>query len=210
MARGPNIDREQLRREVLNCCQELIVAEGVAAVSARRIAGRIGCALGSLYNVYEGIDAVIMEVNGLTLDEIARQVQETVAKGQPPVATMLELGNRYVAYSHDHYHLWSTLLEYPRQQGLVLPAWYQVKVDRIFAIIADIILPLVAGDRDRADMAGKVLWSGFHGISALAIRGRLSSVRTEAAQVMVASLVRHYLAGLQASHGEASPPAPRG
>ncbi len=194
----------------MHYCRELIVAEGVTAVSARRIAGQIGCALGSLYNVYEGIDAVIMAVNGLTLDEIERQVLETVAKRQEPIATMLELGCRYVTFSHDHYHLWSTLLEYPRHQGVELPAWYQAKVDRIFTIIGKVILPLVAGDAAKAEMAGKVLWSGFHGISALAIRGRLSSMHTEAAQVMVASLVRHYLSGLQARQGEKSCPSPPG
>lgn len=203
MGRGPNIDREQLKAQVFSLCRQIIAAEGVAAVSARRIAGQIGCALGSLYNVYEGLDAVIMEVNGQTLDEIEAQVREVVGKGQEPITTMLELGFRYLAYSQDHYHLWSTLLEYPRQQGLTLPDWYQAKVDRIFAAISDVIRPLVGGDPAQADMAGKVLWSGFHGISALAIRGRLESVHTEAAQVMVDSLVRHYLLGL---HGSQSRP----
>lgn len=197
MARGPNIDREKLRMQVLEACRGIITEEGVGAVSARRIAGEIGCALGSIYNVYGSLDAAIMEVNGKTLEDIETQVREVVEKGGDPVAILLELGCRYVAYSRDYYHLWSTLLEYPRHQGLELPDWYQTRVDRIFAFIRDAVLPLVGGDCAKADMAGKVLWSGFHGISALAIRGRLESVRAETAQVMVESLVKNYLAGLR-------------
>lgn len=196
--RGPNIDREKLKQELLDVCQAIVAEEGVAAVSARRLAGRIGCAVGSLYNVYGSLDEIIMEINGRTLDEIDRQVAEVVAAGGGAATVMRGLGLRYLAYSRDHYHLWSTLLEYPRHQDIALPDWYQAKVDAIFARIRDALLPATGGDRARADRAGKVLWSGFHGISALAARGRLQSVRAEDARAMVDSLVAYYLAGLAA------------
>ena len=51
----------ELRVEALKIAEEIVVGEGLAALTARRVAGETGCSVGTLYNVFGQLDGLIDE-----------------------------------------------------------------------------------------------------------------------------------------------------
>ena len=77
--------RNKLRESILEIGKRLIEEEGLSSVQARRIAVEAGCAVGSIYNVFEDLDELIIELNRRTLDELEAKLQAT--HDQPKQAT---------------------------------------------------------------------------------------------------------------------------
>lgn len=48
------------KEEILSVCRDIVRQEGIQGVNARRVAGQLGIALGSLYNYYPGKEALVM------------------------------------------------------------------------------------------------------------------------------------------------------
>ncbi len=197
MARGQKINHQELHSTILTVATEIIKAEGMSSLSTRKIAKEIGCAVGTIYNVFSNIDEIILTINAATMTKLERQLLEKAQKAGDPFLAVLELGRAYVAFSRDNYHLWSLLVEHKLSPGNTLPTWFQEKVTRLFLLVSRIVAPLVANDQERADRAARVLWASLHGICSLALSGKLDAVKSETADILADSLVRNYLQGLQ-------------
>ncbi len=197
MARGQKIDHQELHTTILNVATQIIKDEGMKCLSIRKIAKKIGCAVGTLYNVFNSIDDIFLSINVATMTRLHKQLQQE-AQGEPdPLAAMILLGRGYVAFSRDNYHLWSLLVDHKMQLGRTLPENVQGKIDDLFLLVSGMVAPLVSNDREKADQAAKVLWASLHGVCSLAMSGKLDTVKAEAADVLAESLVRNYLLGLQ-------------
>lgn len=197
MARGPNIDRRQLKEDIFRLCYETVKQDGAAAINARKVAKEIGCSVGSIYNVFENLDAIILEINSKTLQWLEERITNIIENTGDPMEALFGFGSMYIELGRDHYQLWNTLFEHPRKDKTPKPEWYQQKVSNIFALISTTIAPLFDNDLKKADAATKILWAGFHGISALALSGRLENVKAASAPEMVNTLITNFIAGSQ-------------
>ena len=197
MVRGKKIDHQELHSTILEVATRIVKNEGGASLSIRKIAREIGCAVGTIYNVFSSLDEIVMGVNGATMTRLHLHLRQVVQKESDSMNALVRLGKAYVAFSRDNYNLWSLLVEYKMQPGSVLPVQIQQKIDGLFLLVSDLVAPLVADDRKRADRAAKVLWASLHGVCSLAMSGKLDTVKAESADALAGSLLRNYLLGLQ-------------
>ena len=198
MGRGKKVEYRQLRAAVIEVATEMVKEHGPASLSIRKIAKNIGCAVGTIYNVFANLDEIVLTMNGATLGALkSRLLADTEQEDDKPAA-LIGLGQSYVAFCRENYNLWSLLLERKMAPGNTLPEWYQQQVDDLFLLVTQMVAPLVADDNERAERAARVLWAGLHGICALAVSGKLDVVHAESAEVLAESLVRNYLQGLRA------------
>ncbi len=196
MGRKQKVDYEELKIQILHIATKTIAAEGAVALSTRRIAKQIGCAHGTIYNVFDNLDAIILRINGASLDQLKKKLQKDVKDIENPVLAVSQLAKTYTTFCHRHYHLWLMLVDHKLAPGNSIPDWYQKKVDGLFVLVSEMLMPLVAGNRERADRAARVLWASLHGVCSLAMGGKLDVVKSETVEVLVGSLVRNYLRGL--------------
>ena len=70
MARRSDHTREELRRMALDAARAIIESDGLRALSTRRLAKAIGYTPGTLYQLFEDLDDLIIEVNVETLDAL--------------------------------------------------------------------------------------------------------------------------------------------
>ena len=63
MGRRNQHTREELRSIALQAAEELVVAHGLAGLSARKVVARIGYTVGSLYMVFRSLDDLIVQTN---------------------------------------------------------------------------------------------------------------------------------------------------
>ena len=66
------------------------------------------------------------------------------------------------------------IFEHRLAEGRDLPAWYQQKIARMFAIVEEALAPLAGGrPRREVSQAARVIWGGVHGVCILALGDRL-------------------------------------
>ena len=189
---------DELRELILSAATSLIENGGLASLSAREIARRIEYSPGTLYNVFENLDDLVLTIEGRMLDSLSDRLGE-VSSGSDPRTHIKKLADVYLQFTHDNPRLWNLLFEHHLPADRDLPDWYQAKLDDLMQRIEGALAPLMP-DRDEFALkrAARVLWAGVHGITSLSTTDKLSTITAESARPLVDDLVDTYLAGLSA------------
>jgi AcrR family transcriptional regulator len=196
MGRRSSHTPEELRELILEASTDLIKEGGLAALSAREVAKRIGYSPGTLYNVFENLDDLVLTIEGRLLDRLSAKLSQVRSTGSPD-DHVLELARVYLRFTHDHPRLWNLLFEHHLPANRDIPAWYQQKLDGLMGHVEAALAPVMPGsDQDKIRRAASVLWAGVHGITSPSTADKLSVVTTESANHLVDDLVRSYLRGL--------------
>ena len=189
---------DELRELILHASTELIEHHGLAGLSAREIARRIDYSPGTLYNVFENLDDLVLTIEGRLLDRLSEGLVAIAASTPDPRQRVHRLAEAYIKFTHANPKLWNLLFEHHLPPGHDVPSWYQHKLEELMSRVEDALAPLMQGSDPQAlKRAARVLWAGVHGITSLSTADKLSIVSTEAAGSLVDDLVRTYLAGLE-------------
>lgn len=192
---------DELRELILDASTELIEANGLAGLSAREIARRIGYSPGTLYNIFENLDDLVLTIEGRLLDRLSSVLAQLPEKSNPAEGVR-QLAQAYIQFTHENPKLWNLLFEHHLPLGREVPPWYQQKLEDLMSRIEDTLAPLMAdADPHALRRSARVLWAGIHGITSLSTADKLSNISAETAGPLVDDLVGFYLKGLSLKHG---------
>ena len=195
MARRSDHTREELKELAIQAALALIEADGIGEFSARQVAARIGYTVGTLYNIFDSYDELLLHVNARTLDGWYEFLQLRLARSKSDPLRVLARG--YIDYARTNYNRWIALFEYRRTAAATFPDWYEQKLKRLFALVEETILPQAAQDHRKAKRAAQVLWAGIHGICVLSLSGRLELAGSDSPEAIAFSLIDNYLNGVK-------------
>ncbi|MGE0697516.1 MAG: TetR/AcrR family transcriptional regulator [Hyphomicrobiaceae bacterium] len=199
MGRRSTHTPEQLRQLILDAAQSIIETNGLAGLSAREIARRIGYSPGTIYNMFQNLDDVVLHIEARVLDALDERLTKAIADG-PPDEKVSRLAEAYLGFTNERPKLWNLLFEHYMPADSQTPGWYQQKLEtlmsRVEAAMAPLFPPEAVMERGRA---ARVLWAGVHGITSLATANKLSNVTSEAASILVRDLIHNYLTGVAAN-----------
>jgi AcrR family transcriptional regulator len=199
---------EQLRQLILDAAAAIIETNGLAGLSAREIARRIGYSPGTIYNMFENLDDVVLNVEGRVLDALDERLAAELAKGGDQNTLVMRLAQAYLSFTHERPKLWNLLFEHYMPGGTDTPPWYQEKLERLMSRVETAVAPIYPPDAIlERQRAARVLWAGVHGITSLSTANKLANVTTEAAALLVGDLINNYLAGVAANTAGARSPA---
>lgn len=212
MARRTDHTREELYEAALAAAWEIAESEGLRGLTARRIAGRIGYSPGTLYNIFEDLDDLVVHLLVRILDAMYKACAAAPPDPRPAKA-LNALAQAYISFNRDHPKLWGLLFEHHLPDGRELPDWYRAKVLRLLGLVETALAPLFAAGCEEARLhSARVLWGSLHGMSSLAAAEKLArprpvadssgetsemKSRTEMLSALVESLVENYVAGLE-------------
>ena len=204
MRRRAQEKRDRVFRDAIAAARHIGTADGLSGLTARRIARRVGCSVGTLYNVFGNLDTLILHLNGETLDGLydALSALELV---QDPETAIRQITVCYGRYTKENARLWGILFEHIWPAGYVLPDWYPEKIHRLLDVLARALNSVLPdADEEEAFQAAAVLWSGLHGINSLAVSGKIGLISTDSVGAMTDLMVRSYLRGLPATFKNAA------
>jgi len=202
MARRSDHSREELYELAMQAARRIVEVDGFRGLTARNVADAIGYSPGTLYNVFENLDDMIVHLNGRTLDELHAALAFASLKGDPTSDIRLLL-DVYLGYLEKHPHLWKMLFEFSLPDGRELPDWYELKVSKVLGLVEKALAPLFTADEVQEKRnAASVLWAGLHGICSLSDTGKLQVVTTQSVPDMAESLTTNFIAGLSAIRKE--------
>ncbi len=179
----------------LAAAREVAETEGLRGLTARRVAGKIGYSAGTLYNLFENLDDLIVHLNGATLDALYEALADERPDGEPEAA-LRAMARSYISFTGEHPNLWNILFEHRLPEGQQLPEGHREKVRRLLGLVESALAPLFPPGRESERLhSARVLWCGLNGICSLTSAG----ATPESATAMAESLVTNYVAGLR--HG---------
>ena len=138
MARRSDHSRDQLAAMVIAAARDIVIAEGTAAVTMRKIAAAIGYAAGSIYNAVGDQEAVLRQVNAETLDGLVAKLSEPPTGA--PMERALWVADGYIDYVSENARLWAALLERPPLPGETVPDYYAAPRDRLIEIRSESVV----------------------------------------------------------------------
>jgi AcrR family transcriptional regulator len=197
MGRRSTHTPQQLRELILDAAQEIIEVNGLAGLSAREIARRIGYSPGTIYNMFDNLDDVVLNVEARVLDALDKSLSDSQQEGGQADDRVVRIAHAYLAFTKQKPRLWNLLFEHHMPPGTELPSWYKQKLEGLMGHVEQALAPhFQPGTEADLQRASRVLWAGVHGITSLSTADKLSVVTSETAGRLIDDLVGTYLAGL--------------
>lgn len=189
MARRKDHTREELTELAVESGRKLVAEAGPQALTARKVATGMGYTPGTLYNLFDNIDALAAAINIRSMEAFARTI-ETVMRTETSTATRLRgIARAYLDFHQDSPHLWSLLFAAPLDYHS--EAYHQA-IHRIFDTVVEATRPL-GSDPDTARRKAKVLWATLHGICLLQQSGKLNVSEADSTEELVAEFLTPFL-----------------
>jgi AcrR family transcriptional regulator len=201
MARRSDHSRQELHRLALAAARKIVQNHGLRELSTRRIAKGMGYTAGTLYQLFEDLDDLIIHLNAETLEALYHACERVNFDAEPEII-LQDLAERYIAFVGQNSKLWTALFEHNLPSRRKLPKWYELQVNKLLNLADRALLPLFPLDSERRLHEAHVLWASLYGIASLASADKLA--RAEPPQQLVRSLIANYLAGLRVPQSQLS------
>lgn len=196
MARRNDHTKEEIRNMIVKTGCKLIEESGFSEFSTRKIAKKIGYTVGTLYNVYENYDDIILHINANTLDEMHNFIESRLNDEAKGGDSIKNLAKTYIEFANRNPNRWGALFEYNISQDLCSSEWYNKKIEKLFSIVESFLLEFIS-DKSEISKHTKVIWSSVHGICVLSLTKKLNSEGVESVESLTDSLIDNYLRGLE-------------
>ena len=165
-------EREELRTLILDAARELFAAEGVEAVTMRRIADKIEYSATAIYFHFRDKEALLVELCDTDFRAFA-QGFAAMAQIADPVERLRQSGYAYIDFglrNPSHYRLMFMTPKSVTSKEIVKgdPA------EDAYAFVKGMVTEILAAGRFRADLTdvdlvAQVVWSAVHGVVSLEI-----------------------------------------
>ncbi|MFO1242465.1 MAG: TetR/AcrR family transcriptional regulator [Rickettsiales bacterium] len=199
MARRSDHSRDELKALMIKAGLDLIRKDGLSGFSARKVAGKVGYTVGSVYHVFGSYDTLMLEMNAVTLDALKGDVLSALERTHRKEPLQV-LANGYYEFARKNYAQWTALFEYRLQTEKKLPEWYRTKLRELFCLIEEQLLAYCMDSKHEARRHAYVLWAGIHGICVLGLSGRLSVVGGQSTHALIQTFLKHYVMGIKAGN----------
>lgn len=196
MARRSDHSREELREIALTAAREIVEEQGVAGLSTRALAARIGYAPGTLYNIFHNLDDLIFALNTRTVGELRSRMERSVADAVAPPERIRRMAQGYLDYALAHPHLWRLAFQHQAPAGQAVPEETTQQTNAVFAAVASLLGQLRPGSDAELMTRAAALWAGVHGVCHLAVTDKLKFGDSAAPARILRANMDCFLAGL--------------
>ncbi len=202
--------KEQLRKQIFHTAFKIVEDEGHSELTARKIATKCDCALGSIYTAFGNLQDLQLHINAAILsrlyDLLHKQAEEKIAGRQPLKELFRGLGLVYFEFAKEHVPLWKALFEYlPVEE---VPDWYSIRAKEGIYRLADRLAAAYQLEKGQAKKAIGFFWSSIHGMSAILLNRKMEMVSELFQDEYLAQYVDYSLHGLLTPAEEARLPTP--
>jgi AcrR family transcriptional regulator len=166
--------QEELRGRILDAARELFVAQGVEAVSMRKVADKIGYTATTLYHHFDDKESLLHALCDADFQRLQAKFLK-IGRIPDPLERLRKLGQTYIefALSHpSHYRLMFMTPHIPRDDNARREIERGNPDQDAYAFVRATVAEGLARGLFRreytdADMVAQLVWAGVHGVAAL-------------------------------------------
>jgi len=193
MGRRSDHTRGELEQLIVGAGHTLLAEVGYQRFSAREVAKRIGYSVGTIYNVFDSLDDLMLAINGRTFLIWAETVARNLETAGPDRIALLVAA--YFDFAIGNRNLWMAIYDHRLPAGVPFPDRYArqrgVLTDILRGEIAAILPPET---RDRAPALARSLLATVHGHCVFALNGTFALLQEHDPQAAALARVREALA----------------
>ncbi len=189
--------RNKLKANTLLVARRIVETEGLGALQARRIAQESGCSVGTIYNLYDGLDDLIIRVNAGTLEELGAKLSALQSSSNTLADDLTAMALAYLSFALDRQTSWRAVFEHQLAKDKIVPDWYREHQAELFSIVEAKLSPHVEDDQQRK-LAARALFAAVHGIVSIALDQKLGDFDYAATEAQVKFIVQSAARGLAA------------
>jgi len=198
MARRSDHSREEIQAMAIQAAINILSREGLAGLSARKVATAIGYTAGTLYLVFKNLDELILYVNAAALDELRALLADECREDRSPQTQLQAMAHVYLCFAREHFARWSLLYSHRLPSGMEIPGWFHDKVRSLFELVAIPLRHIQPGLSATAyHQATYTLWSSVHGVCELGLNDKLRLGGDIRAEELLDILINNFLKGFK-------------
>lgn len=157
----------------LNAGVALLQEQGIAALSARKIAARIDYTVGTLYLVFDNLDDLILQINLRTLELLREQIDNSIDNQLSPLDQLKQMAGVYLDFARQYEDRWRLVYEHTSQlRNETYEAYTQVS-ESLLVLVQKQVARIATLQQAELEKQARALWGGVHGICILALSGKL-------------------------------------
>ena len=193
MGRRSDHTRVELETLIVDAGHQLLAEVGFARFSAREVAKRIGYSVGTIYNVFDSLDDLMLALNGRTFLKWAASVEERLETAEPDRIAVLV--DSYFGFATTNRNLWMAIYDHRLPSGTPFPERY-ARQRRVLTHILEREIAAVLPEerRDRAPALARSLLATVHGHCVFALNGTFALLDEHDPQAAALARVRETLA----------------
>ncbi|MCH2163786.1 MAG: TetR/AcrR family transcriptional regulator [Marinovum sp.] len=194
MAMTLSPQRAALRERLVEVAEAQIAKDGLRTLRARDLAKVAGCSVGAIYNVFDDLTALTLEVNGRTFRKLGARVAAATQNLEGlPKDHLIALSLAYLDFASEHPKLWRALFDLEMSRDSGAPQWYRDELEILFAHIADPLARLFPNEGPEGiALLTRGLFSSVHGIVLLGLEERISAVPRDQIATMIHRLLTNF------------------
>ncbi|WP_299572699.1 TetR-like C-terminal domain-containing protein [uncultured Shewanella sp.] len=209
MARRKEHTHGEIHGMAIKSVMEYLQTAKLESLSLRKVAAQIGYAPSTLINIFGSYQQLLLSVSEQVLTNLYHYLSASVNNSHSaseltissinnvqPQKSIELMAHQYFQFAHEHPACFKLVFELSAPEGIELSSNHQLAIDRLFNLIAE-QLKLLFVSANQADiiLMSRVLWGGIHGLTCLAIDGKLFTEQA-ALPTMLSSHVHGYLLGM--------------
>lgn len=163
---------------MLEAARDLFLAEGVEAVTVRRIAQRAGCSIGLLYHYVESKEDLLARILARTFARLLYRLRRQSRSHADPLERLHGVLAAYLRFGLEHPHDYALLFApVPAAAHRHLHHVFHTLGLDCYGVIRQCCADCIENGRFRpgledADVAAQLLWAGAHGLVHLCLAAR--------------------------------------
>ncbi len=196
--RSTALRHQDLHDRLLGLAEAAIAGGGLASLRARSVAEAAGCSVGAIYGVFADLDALILAVNGRTLDAIAAALA-AVPTSDGPADYLTHLAEAYLAYAATNGPRWRALFQHRMSDGRAVTPEYAARQTAAFSFIEAPLAELQPTlPADHRVILARTLFAAVHGMVDLGLDEKVADLPPEVLRRQVQQVVSAMATGLAA------------
>ncbi len=175
--------------------RKILRKEGLENLSTRKVASAIGYAVGTIYNIFNDRDDMVIHVNLKTLKDLEAHINKNLRdnKSSSVNKNLKTIAHSYLDFAQKNLNLWSAIFELKLRKDYEFPEKYTARVSSILNIVSENI----KGDFKNKDLYVKALWANIHGICFLNLTNKLGFGDIEETKKMIDLAIDNHLTSIK-------------
>ena len=169
-------EKHQLRQQILDAARDILVKEGVGALSMRKVAERIEYSPTAIYLHFEDKQDLLFELCEETFARLVRELESLPTEYKDPLVRLRRGLERYVQFGlrHPEHYLTSFVIPNQVDDDAMVAKHHAPEANgmRALGILRESVADCIRHKRIKAvdvDVATRALWAGVHGVTSLLI-----------------------------------------
>ena len=195
MARRKEHTHAQIRQMAIDAVVVHLQSDSLNNLSLRKVATQIGYVPSTLINIFGSYQYLLLAVSEQTLTQLY-QILVKIAQDDP-TETIVAMAIGYSQFAKQQPQCFRLMFELVMPDDMPLPDEQALRIQALFQLIdIQLLKRFPASTRPQRELMSRVIWSGIHGLTMLALDDKLFAEQVSLS-AMLTSQVQHYLIGIE-------------